>query len=365
MAITNVQALADIIKPTPFSQYTTMNTRELSAFIQSGILTPSPVLDAFLANPTGGSTLNRPTWGDLADDTPRTSDTSGYPLYDSTAANNNFTSVLPGKVTAFAEIAVRLNRNYSWSSQSLLGQLAGQDPFARIGDRVAAYWARTLQKATLAALAGVFANDDTADGTGTDTHKQGDLTFDVSTLNGGVFQNGVTNFTAEAFFDALQTAGDAQGMFTTICMHSVVKNRARKNNLIDTMQDSVTGATLDTFQGLRVITDDGMPKNGNVYDSYIFGPGAIEFSNVYSGESPETEVVRRAEAGLGAGANELWNRVQWCIHPRGHAYIGSGFPDGGPKDTTGTAPLNAAASWERRAPERKQIMLARLRTREA
>jgi hypothetical protein len=252
----------------------------------------------------------------------------------------------------------------SWSSQTLLGQLSGQDPFARIGDRVAAYWARHLQNTVLAVLKGIFADNDAAP-TGGDTHSTGDLSFDVSTLNGGVFLNGLTNFTAEGFMDAVQTAGDAASQFTTIAVHSVVRNRMRKNNLIDFKQDSVTGAQLDYFQDLRVIVDDGMPVTSNVYDSYIFTPGSLEFADNLSGNDVGTEVVRRVEAGNGGGALELWNRIQWCIHPRGHAFIGSGFASGGPDNSLGTAPLNAAASWSRHAPERKQIGLARFRTREA
>lgn len=363
----NQQALADVVVPTPFSRYTTLNTRKLAAFVASGILQHSPVLEAFLADPSGGTLLTRPTWGDLSDaDTPRVSNATGYQLYDTTPANNNFVAVAPSKVSSFTEVAARLNRNMSWSSQTLLGQLAGADPFSRIGDRVAAYWARHLQATVLAILQGVFLNDDAASGTPpTDTHVIGDLTFDVSTLNGGVFLNGLTNFTAEGFMDALQTAGDASSQFTAIAVHSVVRNRMKKNNLIDFKQDSVTGDSLEYFQDLRIIVDDGMPVTSNVYDSYIFVPGALEFADNLSGADIGTEVVRRVEAGNGAGAQELWNRVQWSIHPRGHAYVGTGFASGGPDNTAGSGPLNVAASWVRHAPERKQIGLARFRTREA
>lgn len=364
MAVPAAQDINSIVVPTPFSQYTTLNTRVLAAFVQSGILQHSPILEAFLAEPSGGSVLTRPSWGDLVDaDVPRISDATAYPFY-STTYGTGLNALSPSKVKAFSEAAVRLNRNQSWSSQTLLGQLAGADPFSRIGDRVAAYWARHLQNTVLALLAGVFADNDAAP-TGQDTHSAGDLTFDVSTLNAGVFLNGLTNFTAEGFMDALQTAGDASSQFTTIAVHSAVRNRMRKNNLIDFKQDSVTGAQLDYFQDLRIIVDDGMPVTSNVYDSYIFTPGSLEFADNLSGENVGTEVVRRVEAGNGAGALELWNRVQWCIHPRGHAFIGTGFASGGPDNTAGTAPLNAAASWSRHAPERKQIGLARFRTREA
>lgn len=352
------QVLGDVISPVFFTEYSSLNTRVLSAFVQSGILEHSPVLDEFLVS-NGGTTMNKPSWKDVDDDTPRVSTIAASPLY---TAGFGTAFPAPSKIQAFNEIAVRLNRNNHWTSSNLLGQLAGEDPFSRIGDRVAAYWARHLQTTTLAILAGVFANDDT----GTDAnHTQGDLSFDVSGLAGGAFQAGLTNFTAEALFDAIQTAGDAKMQFTHIAVHSAVHNRMKKNNLIDFVQDSVTGVKLETFQDLILTVDDQMPNPGagQVYHSYIFVPGALQFADSLSQRDVGTEVVHRPEAGNGGGADELWNRIQWCIHPMGHAYIGTS-PDGGPDNTSSANMLAAAASWQRRAPQRKQIGLARLITRE-
>jgi hypothetical protein len=78
------------------------------------------------------------------------------------------------------------------------------------------------------------------------------------------------------------------------------------------------------------------------------------------------ELDRKPGAGNGGGQDILYSRIEWCIHPVGHAWIGSSTPDGGPANTgTADSDLDEAASWDRRFPERKQIKFARLVTRES
>ena len=73
-------------------------------------------------------------------------------------------------------------------------------------------------------------------------------------------------------------------------------------------------------------------------------------------------MFRYPSRGNGAGSDVLFNRVEWTIHPVGHAWVGSSPAyEGGP--TNGQ--LSAEGSFVRVFPERKQIKLARLITREA
>jgi len=80
--------------------------------------------------------------------------------------------------------------------------------------------------------------------------------------------------------------------------------------------------------------------------------------------SVPTEVDRVPAAGDGGGQDVLHNRVEWTLHPTGHAYIGTA-PNGGPSNAATANNLAAAASWSRVWSERKQIKIARLITREA
>lgn len=338
-------ALADIIVPTIFTAYTQKQTEEKSKFVRSGILQRSSVLDTFL-NSNGGNTLNRPSWKDLDNDVELVaSDASGVAYGGS--------GVTPNNLGTFNEIAVRLIRTQQWGARKLQDYISGDDAMRAIAGRVSDYEARRLQALVLAILTGVFADNDAAP-SGSE-HVQGDLTFDAS---GGAFVEGVTNFTADNLFNAQQTMGDSQEDLRILCVHSAVYTRMKKNNLIDFKQDSVTGASLATFQGMDVIYDDGMPKSGNIYDSYLFAPGALEigWGNVEKG----TEVDWAPEAGNGIGEEVLYRRWMQSVHPMGHAYVGAAT-GGGPTN----AVLDDAASWERRCPERKQVKIARLKTREA
>lgn len=346
------------IVPSVFTAYAIERTKELTAFVSSGIVQDSPVLTNWLTSEIGSGggnmTLNRPTWNDLANTAARVGDESVSPLYTSGFATAFPT---PEGITTHNVIAVRVDRNMHWSSSALAAAVLGTknlDPIGVIASLVGGYWARQYQLYVLSILTGVLADNDLAPG-GSDTHTQFDLTFDVS---GAVYAPGVTDFSAPALYDALQTMGDADNQITNLAVHSAVRNRMRKNNLIDVVRDSDGNYLFDSFQGLRLTVDDGMPKTGNVYDSYLFGPGFLEYGT--AAPKNATTTVWRDEAGLGAGAEELWNRVCWSVHPMGHAYIGS-TAVGGPSNST----LQAAASWSRRAQSRKHIPFARLRTREA
>jgi len=143
-------------------------------------------------------------------------------------------------------------------------------------------------------------------------------------------------------------------------MHSVVYARALKNNLIDFVSDSVNNLAFQvpTFLGREVIVDDGLPASGGVYETWMFGEGAVIFAQ--GDPDVPVEVDRQAGAGNGNGQEILYNRVRWGMHPKGHAYAGA-TPDGGPTN----AVIAGATSWQRRFPERKQIKIARLISRES
>jgi hypothetical protein len=359
----------DLIVPQVFTGMVVERTKEKTEFLRSGILQESGVLNTWLAgaigNGGGGYTLRRPTWNDLASgDTiatgmERTSSEAESPLY---TAGFGTAFPPPQDLNTHEEIAVYVDRNNHWSALNLSSQIAGtkgaNDPVRVIAELVSAYWARRLQKMVLATIAGVIA-DNAAAPVGTE-HVQNDLRVDIS---GGGFVDGVTNINASSVFDALQTLGDAKSQITNIAVHSAVHNRMRKNNLIDDRPDSEGGPDLQFFQNLRVTVDDGMPNpSSGVYDSYLFGPGFLEFGAGTPEEA--TEIVRRAEAGNGSGSKELWNRVRWSVHPMGHKFVAASIGAGGPTNAATTNNLAHVDSWVRSAQSRKHIPFAYLRTRE-
>lgn len=350
MAAGPITQIADIIVPSIFTDYIQQFTESKSRIIASGAVARDAAIDALLAG--GGLTFNVPSFKDLDDDADRVSTDSIPVEYTSGVAAPD-----PKKIGTAQEVAVRLSRNNSWSTADLAGVLAGADPAGAIANRVGSYWTRRLQAAFVATVTGVFADNDAAP-SGTE-HTRYDLTNDIS---GSAYVAGVTDFSAEAFLDAALTMGDSQEDLTMVMVHSVVYNRMQKNNLIDFIPDASGQVNIPTFLGRSVIVDDNVPKTGAVYDTWLFGPGAVRMG-MGSPKVP-TEIQRLPGAGNGGGAETLYNRHEWCLHPVGHKYAGTS-PNGGPDNTTSSNMLANAGSWQRVYTERKQIKIARLKTREA
>lgn len=339
MAVTDISA---IVVPEIFVPYMQQETMVKNAFIQSGAMANDARLADFLNG--GGLTFNAPSWQDLPDDSDNVS----------TATSGTST---PNDVATSKEIMVRLSRNGSWSAYDLANALAGDDPMQVVARRVGEWWSRRLQDAAIATVKGVFA-DNAAAPSGSE-HVQNDLTSDISGVS---YSAGVTDFSAEAFIDAALTMGDAMGDLALVVMHSVVYARAQKNNLIDFIPDSQGVVNIPTFLGRRVIVDDRMPVSTGVYQTWLFGAGALQFGA--SVPRVPLEVDRTPAAGNGGGQETLYSRVEWIIHPVGHKYAGTA-PNGGPSNAASSNNLADAGSWMRVYPERKQIKIARLITREA
>lgn len=350
MAAGPITLVSDIVVPAIFTPYVQQLTEEKSRIIQSGVAARNAVLDGMLAG--GGLTFSVPSFRDLDNDADRTSTDTAHAEFGGAAEPNPF------KIQTSTEVAVRLSRNGSWSSADLTAALAGPDPMGAIANRVAYWWTRRLQAAFITTMNGVIADNAAAPG-GSDTHTQNDLIVDIS---GASFVDGVTNFSAEAFINACTTMGDSMEDLGVMLVHSVVYSRMQKNNLIDFIPDARGETNIPTFLGREVIVDDGMPRTGQVYDTWIFGRGAVQLG-IGSPKVP-TEVERKAGAGNGGGQEILYSRTEWAMHPVGHAYIGTAA-NGGPTNANTSNNLANAGSWSRRWPERKQIKFARLVTREA
>lgn len=362
--------VSDVIVPAVFTPYVQQLTEQKSRLIQSGALARNGLMDQMLAG--GGLTFNVPSWRDLDNDTENvatdaTADTFGHVLSGAAINLSGALSVLsdsrPKATDSDVEVAVRLNRNQSWAGADLAADLAGEDPMNSVASRVATYWARRLQAVFIATVNGVSKDNGVNDA--------GDYAHSIV---GASFVDGVTNFSAEAALDATLTMGDSMDALQMLMVHSVVYNRMQKNNLIDFIPDAEGRVNIPTFLGRLVIVDDGMPTGtavvqadgtagvAGMYESWLFGAGAVQMG-VGTPKVP-TAVVREEKAGNGGGQEILYSRVVWSLHPVGHAYVGTS-PNGGPSNAASTNNLNIATSWDRRYPERKQIKFARLITRES
>lgn len=294
--------IADVIVPAVFVPYMVKRTMELSAFFQSGVAAQSSaLLPAVLMK--GGDTINMPFWNEANDDDDVLSDSS--PL-------------TPSAITSGKDLAVIHFRGKAWSANDLAHQLAGDDPLSAIADHVSEYWARKMQKVMIASLNGAFSS----------ASMSGNV-LDVSaatdpTLNG------------KSILDAAQLLGDAKAQIAAIAMHSATETSLAKLDLIDAVRDSNGTFMFNAFMGRRVIIDDGLPVSGDTYTSYLFGAGAIGYS--------EGGVLKPVEfdRDILAGDDMIATRRAYIMHPLGVSWQGS---------ATGASPTNTelavGTNWNR------------------
>ena len=308
--------LADVIVPELFTPYTVQKTMELSALFNSGIVTHSPEFDRLASE--AAPVHNMPFFEDLTGDSENVVEGA-----DLTAA----------KITSKRDVSATIRRAKAWSATDLSAALAGKDPMAAIGSLVAGFWARDMQKELINTLNGVFGSY--TDGSDTVTPLE-DHILDISGGTGNA-----AKISASAFIDACQLMGDAQGQLTAVAMHSATKAFLKKQNLIQTQRDS-TSVEFDTYQGRRVIVDDGCPVANGVYTTYLFGNGAIAYGNGSPAGFVPTELDR--EKRKGSGVDYLINRKTFILHPRGIKFTGAVRAN---QETVSRAELANAKNWER------------------
>jgi len=345
MATTRV---TDVITPEVYNyvaNYILAQTAEQSALIASGAIVRSAELDADLAG--GGLTFNRTFYNDLGNEDSNVSSDEESDHFTGGSADS-----APLKTSMNSEVQIRMSRNQSWSDTDLAAALSGTDPMAHIINRAAAYWTRDMQRLFVRMMQGVFA-DNAAAPVGTE-HVQDDMTHDIS---GASFVDGKTNIGSGSFIDATLTMGDAMGDLRLMMVHPIVYGRLQKQSEIITVPQPNTNITFETYKGRAIVYDDAMPFTDGVYESWLLGSGAVQMGQGSPAVPVETD--RKPASGNGGGSSVLYNRKELCLHPVGHKYAGP-QNKGGPSN----ADLANAASWQRAFPERKQIKMARLITRE-
>lgn len=298
MAITKI---ADVIVPELFNRYVINRTMELSAFYQSGIVVNSLEFDALASE--AARTHNMPFFEDLQGES--------EPILEDV-------EMTPKKIGSNKDVSTTILRQNMWAATNLSAALAGADPMKAIGDLVAGYWARDMQKELISILAGVFGTTTAGEsGTPAAETRMGDHILDLTKQSSAAAKC----ISASAFIDACQLLGDAQAQLSGVAMHSATKSYLKKQNLIETERDS-TDVEFEVYQGRRVTVDDGCPvdKDG-VYTTYLFGNGAVALGNGSPVGHVATEVDRDKK--IGGGIDYLINRKAFILHPRGIAYTGA------------------------------------------
>lgn len=288
--------LQDVIVPELFNPYVVNRTMELSALVQCGIISNNTEFDSLASQ--AAPTVNMPFFEDLTGESEQ--------VIEGTDLEDN-------KITSQKDVAAILRRAKMWSATDLSAALAGSDPMAAIGSLVAGFWARDLQKELVALLKGIFGTVPAgSEGTPPAETRLASNLLDISGKSGAA-----ANWSGPAFIDAEQMLGDAKAQLTGICMHSATEAYLKKQNLIATVQPS-NDVAFGTYQGKRVIIDDGCPAEKGVYTTYLFGSGAIALGNGNPVGFIPTETDRAKRKG--SGVDYLINRKTMILHPRGIAW---------------------------------------------
>lgn len=317
--------IADVIVPSEFTDYIVENSVENSALVQSGIVTRNAAIDAQLN--AGAFSFTVPFWKDLADEEANI------------GSDDPAIFAIPRKLSSGKQIVRKSFLNGSWAAMNLASELAGANALTRIQDRVSAYWTRQTQRRLVASLQGILL-DNVA-------NSASDMVNDVSAGAGAAGQ-----FSAAAVIDTAALLGDAMRGLSAIGMHSATYKAALKADLIATLPDS-KGGFIQTFRGLAILIDDGLPLAAGKYTSVLFGPGAVGYGMSAPTSAPGTEIYSLPSAGNGAGQQTLHSRVNLAIHPLGFQWKETTVAGGSPS----LAELALPANWTRVA-QRKNVPLA-------
>lgn len=326
--------LSDVVFRDELRDYITVNSAERTAFFESGILTTNNDMTTLLASPSNTFTI--PWWVDL--------DAS----IESNYSNDVYTDIAVPLSVATASMQARAAYlNEGWAAMSLVKNITNQDPLEHVGNRLLSYWRKVAQRRAIATVLGIY-NDNVA-------ANNSDMVVDA----GGIIDSA-------AIIRSKATMGDYTGQLgglSVIAMHSAVHTELSILNQIDYTPIADQIPEFGRFQGMRVVLDDGMPVitgTPNKYLSVIFGPGALGYAEETPAGLDGLEYERAPDRGNGGGAETLWSRRNFVIHPLGFSFLGTtitGTPTTSRPISANWADLALASNWERKF-SRKQVPLA-------
>jgi len=325
-------ALSDVYNQPALASYMIQDPVEKTAFFQSGVLATNGIISELARSPSNEIVI--PFWNPI--------DASVEPNY----SNDVYTDIaVPRAVNTGTQRARIAYLNEGFSSADLVAELTKQDPLRYVAARLDNFWQRQAQRRVIATAVGIY-NDNVA-GNG------GDMVKNVALTSGTPGEANM--FSAGAFIDAQATMGDTLDGLGAVAMHRAVYTHLQKQNLIDFVPDSDQKTQIPTYQGLRIVVDNGMPKFGSgattQYLCIIFGAGAIGYGD---GQPKNALAFEREESRAnGGGVETLWTRKDMILHPFGYKFLSTTITGNGTETRPASASwadLALATNWERVVP---------------
>jgi len=304
----------------------------LNTLIKSGAIVGRPELAASMSDQVGGNFLTTPLKGLIG----------GTPLnYD------GVTDITSTGTQTYSHSRVVVGRAKAWTEKDFSYDITGGVDFMQnVAEQVAEYWDEQDQALLIKILDGVFAMSDDAGAEFVEEH-----THDVS---GVTNSEGVLGYMdATTLNTGMQKAmGDHKQKFALTLMHSAVATHLENLKVLVYLKfNDANGMERDlnigTLNGRLVIVDDDMPviTEGSgtsavkKYVTYVFGQGAVEYTNC--GAKVPAEMAR--DPYKNGGEDTLITRNRKCFAPYGISFKGIGdIATLSPNDEE----LATGANWE-------------------
>lgn len=304
----------------------------LNSLINSGAIVGRPELAGAMSDQVGGNFLTTPLKGLIG----------GTPLnYD------GVTNITATSTQTYSHSRVVVGRAKAWTEKDFSYDITGGVDFMEnVAQQVAEYWDEQDQLMLIKILDGIFAMSDTAGAEFVEEH-----THDISAVTNS---EGVLGYMdATTLNTAMQKAlGDHKQNFSLTLMHSAVATHLENLKVLVYLKfNDANGIERDlnigTLNGRMVIVDDDMPviTEGSgasavkKYVTYVFGRGAIEYTNC--GAKVPAEMAR--DPYTNGGNDTLITRNRKCFAPYGISFKGIG-------DIATLSPTDAeladGANWE-------------------
>ncbi|QHJ80384.1 MAG: hypothetical protein [Bacteriophage sp.] len=269
-----------LVVPDVWAAYIEKNSTKTNRLLNSGVVTADDVLGSRLTEE--GQVINIPVLNDL---------------YGDPQAWNDKTDIAVSSVTSGKHNAVKMYQAKAFGETDFSEQVSGVNVASHIATRFSNYWNRQDERLDISLLHNAFLIPDLKDAKGYNIGSPKDLN-------------------AGDFIAAMTRMGDVSDpALTRLLMNSAVVGAMREQNLIDTVQPSVGGASIQTYNGIPIVTDDQIPiDESGVTRIYALTTGAIRYSSTMASKNG-VEVVRD---GLSyGGQSALVNRRIVSMHLNG------------------------------------------------
>lgn len=353
------------------------NTK-LNELIKSRAVVSRPELAASMSDQVGGNYLTTPLKGLIG----------GDPLnYD------GVTDITSNNTKTFSHSRIVVGRANAWTEKDFSYDITGGVDFMEnVAQQVSEYWDMIDQETIVHILKGVFSMNDTEGAKFVASH-----TSDITAVTNSEGKLGMMD--ATSLNTAIQKAcGDAKNKFSMAIMHSTVAtNLENMKILVYLKYNDANGmerdAAMATLNGRLVLIDDSMPveedeasatyaktsdvalvegktyytrsgSSGNytytpvanpdvsdigsyyektaagnmMYTTYLFGDGAIEYTNC--GAKVPAEMARDPK--VNGGEDTLYNRQRKCFAPYGISFTKASMATLSPTN----AELEMGVNWE-------------------